>query len=54
MYGKSGDTAVTLAKKYKFESIVDYFKSKGVASAEPLGGEITQGRECYIVGLFCK
>ena len=54
VYGKSGDTAVTLAKKYKFESIVDYFKSKGVASAEPLGGEITQGRECYIVGLFCK
>ena len=51
-YGKSGDTAATLAQNYNYESIVEYFKSKGLASAEP-EQQVAQRRECYIVGLFC-
>ena len=58
LYGKSGgDTAVTLAQKYRFESIVDYFESKGLApaAAAPRGGDgLNQERECYIAGLFCN
>ena len=30
-YGKSGDTALALATKYRFESVVEYLKSKGAA-----------------------
>ena len=33
-YSTNGDTALTLAQKYKFESIVAYLESKGAVSAQ--------------------
>jgi len=29
LYSKTGDTALTLAQKYRFESIVEYLKGRG-------------------------
>ena len=35
LYSTDGDTALTLAKKYRFTSIVEYLESKGAAGGQP-------------------
>ena len=56
-YGKNGDTALSLAQKYKFEPIIDYLKSKGapgaVAGSKAADSEIDRGAPGFLPSLPC-
>uniref|UniRef100_A0A7S0HXF8 Uncharacterized protein n=1 Tax=Phaeocystis antarctica TaxID=33657 RepID=A0A7S0HXF8_9EUKA len=56
-YGKNGDTALSLAQKYKFEPIIDYLKSKGapgaVAGSKAADTEIDRGAPGFLPSLPC-